>query len=355
MVTFYPSTLDETDHLHPRSLRARRTTSADRGAQEQRDNVRGRMVALAPGAMRLVTAARLRLAGLRRQLRDARPDIVHGHYISDYGFLAATGGIRPLVTTAWGSDLLRDPRESAITNRLVRWTIRESALVTYNADVLGTAAASYGARSEQLLKVVLGVDSIFLDPSLAMPQRARPPVIISHRSLDRTLFNVDLIIGAMPQVLRSVPDARLLIGHTGRLDASLRELAQRLGVQASVDFIGRAPDARSLAGRFANAAVYVAIPDSDGSSVTLLEAMAAGSYPVLSDIPSNREWVAPDGGTLVPSRDAGALASALSEALSDPGRREKAAVRNRGVIQEHGTWDRNMARMDEAYRRLLGR
>ena len=300
-----------------------------------------------------MTAARYRIAGLRSALRDIRPDIVHGHYLSDYGFIAASGGVRPLVTSAWGSDVLRDPHESRITARIVRWVIGQSSLITYNADVLAEACVELGARKDQLLKIVLGADRVFLDAGGSHPASGRRPVIISHRSLDRSLFNIDVIVAAMPEVLRHVPNAVLQIGHTGRLERSLRELATSLGVDSHVEFIGRAADERALAERLAQAAVYVAVPDSDGSSVTLLEAIAAGCYPVLSDIPSNREWVLPDGGAVVPARDPSRLAGAIVAALEDVGERTRVAERNRAVIVEHGTWDGNMARMDGSYRELL--
>src|SRR3989339_430971 len=46
-----------------------------------------------------------------------KPDIVHAHHITSYGFLAAMARLKPLVVTAWGSDLLIAPRES----RMLRW------------------------------------------------------------------------------------------------------------------------------------------------------------------------------------------------------------------------------------------
>jgi glycosyltransferase involved in cell wall biosynthesis len=302
----------------------------------------------------MVTAARFSIAGFRKHLRASRPDIVHGHYLSDYAFIAATGGFRPLVTSAWGSDVLRDPRESPVTKQIVRWVIGRSALITYNADALAEACTRLGARAAQLVKVVMGVDSAFLDATKGNPApSARAPVIISHRSLDRTIFNVDVIISAMPEVVRRVPEARLLIGNSGRLEPDLRALASRLGVGSSVQFIGRAADELELADRLGRAAVYASIPDTDGSSVTLLQAMAAGSFPVVSDIPSNREWIDREGGAVVPLRDAPALATALADALLDAERREVAAERNREVIAREATWDRNMDRMEQAYRQLV--
>src|SRR3989442_2272695 len=70
-----------------------------------------------PGMLRLVTAARLRAAGFYRELTRINPDVVHAHYVSDYGFLAALSGRHPLVVSAWGSDLLIDTGLSVVTRR----------------------------------------------------------------------------------------------------------------------------------------------------------------------------------------------------------------------------------------------
>ena len=98
--------------------------------------------------------------------------------------------------------------------------------------------------------------------------------------------------------------------------------------------------------------MYVSVPSSEGTSVTLLEAMAAGAYPVVSDLSSNREWVSGEGGTVVPVRQVAPLAEALATALLDPGRRSAAANHNWKVIEERGRWEVNMGRMEKAYRDL---
>ncbi len=310
-----------------------------------------------PGLVRLMTATRLAASGFYRELRRINPDVVHAHYVSDYGFLAAVSGRHPLVVTAWGSDLLIDPRLSVITRRLVRWVLSRADLVTYNAEQLGQVATAMGAPSDRLLQIVMGVGPEMLDElaTKAVPPADRQPVILSQRSLERSVYNVDVLIDAMPEVLRRVPAARLVVGSDGALRGRLEELAQRLDVVGAVEFVGTATWPAGLAERLGRASVYVSVPSSDGTSVTLLEAMAAGAYPVVSDLPSNREWVTPDGGTVVPVRDVKSLADAIVSALEDPKRRSSAAVHNREQINQRGRWGVNMKRMESAYRSLAKR
>ncbi len=310
-----------------------------------------------PGMLRLVTAARLEAAGFYRELKRINPDVVHAHYISDYGFLAALAGRHPLVVTAWGSDLLIDPRMSAITRRLVRWVLSRADLVTYNSEQLGQAAQAMGAPPERLLQVVLGVGEEMLDAlrTTTVAPADREPMILSQRSLERSVYNVDVLIKAMPEVLKRVPAARLVLGGEGALQGQLEDLARRLDVAAAIDFAGTATWPGGLAERLGRAAVYVSVPSSEGTSVTLLEAMAAGAFPVVSDLPSNREWVTDEGGAVVPTGEVAPLASAVVTALEDSARRSAAADHNRDVINRRGLWDVNMTRMENAYRGLANK
>jgi glycosyltransferase involved in cell wall biosynthesis len=123
-------------------------------------------------------------------------------------------------------------------------------------------------------------------------------------------------------------------------------------VAHAVSFVGFARGPEELAALLGEAAVYVSVPSSDGTSVTLLEAMTAGAYPIVSDLEANREWIGPEGGSVVPPGKAAPLADAIVDALNDPTRRASAAERNLDLVRQEGSWETNMARMECAYRAL---
>jgi L-malate glycosyltransferase len=308
----------------------------------------------APGLLRLATAARLVRAGFRSVVTKLQPDLLHAHYVSDYGFLAALVGRHPLVVSAWGSDLLLDPRRSAITGAIVRWVLSRSELVTYDARQVAAAARRLGAAPQRMLEVVMGVENDYLQlAALAPPPARRDPLIVSLRSLERTLYNVEVLVRAMPEVLRAQPGARLVIGNDGALRLNLEQIAAELGVSRSVEFVGIVERPKQLAALLGRAAIYVSVPSSDGTSATLLEAMAAGAYPVVSDLLSNAEWIDEAGGDLVPVGSVPELAAAIVRGLNQPDRRERAASRNLALVRQRGLWEANMARVEDAYLSLV--
>jgi len=106
---------------------------------------------------------------------------------------------------------------------------------------------------------------------------------------------------------------------------------------------------------FNEADVYVSSSYSDGTSVSLLEAMACKLPVIVTDLPSNREWVTPGvNGWLVPSGDAQALSVALLEALQDNGKRKVMADANLRLAQEKADWNKNSAVLLKAYEQLRG-
>jgi glycosyltransferase involved in cell wall biosynthesis len=101
-------------------------------------------------------------------------------------------------------------------------------------------------------------------------------------------------------------------------------------------------------------AVYVSTSLSDSTSVSLLEAMAAGTFPVVTDIEANHEWI-DDGenGFLVPVDDPAALADRIHRALADRALRERGRRLNQARIRERASWQDNMDEVCALFERLV--
>jgi glycosyltransferase involved in cell wall biosynthesis len=203
--------------------------------------------------------------------------------------------------------------------------------------------------------VRLGIDALFFDgfERSANLNAAAHPTVISDRALE-PLYNVDIVLRAFARLRRSLPEARLVVAHEGSRRAALEGLSRELGLAESVSFVGRLDPADLLAALHA-AQVYVSVPRSDAFALSTMEAMAAGCFPVVSDLLSVEGMIEHGvNGLRVPAGDVEALADALQRALTDEALRRQAASINRARVEAEGRLEANMLAMERHYYRLAG-
>lgn len=285
---------------------------------------------------------------MARALATFAPDLVEAHFVPNYGFLGALVGRRPLVIHAWGSDLLISAARSAFHARRARYALVRADLVVADARVLGDAALALGARAESLLVMPWGADLARFPRAPLVSQ----PHVVSLRQFE-PLYDLPTLLRALPTVRAAVPGLAVTLAGSGPLEAELRALARSFGLDDVITFVGRLPHAE-LSALVSTAAVYVSTSTSDSTSIALLEAMATGPTPVVSDIPGNREWIDDkQGGRLFAVGDAEGLAQALIATLGDAPFRRAAADLNRARVEKDGDWAKNVATIERRYRTLV--
>ena len=293
-----------------------------------------------PGFLRYPLA----LPALKRALERFAPDLVDAHYVPNYGLLGALSGRRPLSVTAWGSDLLVLGRRGPLQRARARFVLRRADLVLADAANLAGAARALGAAPAKVHMIPWGVDLALFRLSA---ERVRG-LIVSTR-MHEPVYDLETILRAVKPVLERDPCARLVVTGDGSLRAGLERQAAALLPAGRWQFVGcLAPD--ELATLLARAEVYLSASLTDSTSISLLEAMAAGAVPVVSDIEGNREWVAEgDGARLFPCGDAAALTIALERALGDAEWVVAARARNRRVIEARADRELNLSRIEAMF------
>ena len=287
----------------------------------------------------------LAIPSARRALAAFQPDLVNAHFLPNYGWMAAAIGIRPLVLSVLGSDVLTVPAKSPLHAWRTRRVLSRCDLVLSDAEMLTDAVCRFGFPRLRVHTVPWGVElQRFPWPpehlgraapggaAPSPPSPAEPCVVLSTRRLE-AVYAVETLVQAVQRV--SGPDLRVRIAGSGSLEAVLRTQAEPLGVT----FLGWLSQTQ-LTRELLQAQIYVSTSRSDSTSVSLLEAMAAGCFPVVTDIAGNREWVQHGvGGFLFAPGDAGTLADQLQRAAADTELRARAAIHNRRVIESRATWD----------------
>jgi len=223
---------------------------------------------------------------LKRIANNFKPDIVWVHQANSTAFYSviALKGKFPIVLTAWGSDILVAPVKSKLIQLITQYILQSVDYITADAIFLGKKALQLVPNNKFPLKICqLGIDP--LNVSLE-----KENIIYSNRG-HKSLYRIKEVIEGFNRFSASQKeDWRLIVaGHSSETE-ELKSLVKKLELTNQVEFVGFL-SALENAKWYGRSKVFVSIPESDGTAVSLLEAMYYGCIPVVSDLPANHEWI----------------------------------------------------------------
>ncbi len=261
----------------------------------------------------------------RRAIRDTAPDVVHVHWIIPQGLMALLSARRlPWLVTTLGGDLYA--LTSGPARFLKRQVLRRASAVTVMNEEMRRVVVGLGVPEDKVRVLPMGVELNRISRPEQPAERVRGRIVFVGRLVEKK--GVEILLDALRQLS---PDLEwsLDVAGDGPLRSALEERARPLGGRVVFHGQQTATQLGGLLGR-AEVAVFPSVRarsgDQDGLPVALLEAMAAGTPIVASDLPGLSDAVtgptgdgqtAPPAGLLAEPGDAGALAGALTRLLTD--------------------------------------
>ena len=282
----------------------------------------------------------------KKLLGQIAPDVVTAHYASSGGLVAWLSGFRPYVVTIHGGDLL-DRYRRLVGRFVLRRVLGNAAAVNPVCGHVTDIIESLGVSAERIVPLPFGIELDRFPYSPGDKPLSSGLKVICTRSLNKTLYDIPTVIRGVAEARRLGLDATLTLPAAGKFQGELERLADELGMVEAISF-GGGYELSNLPQILSQHAVYISASLFDGASLSLMEAMAAGVFPVVSDIPANREWLE-DGKTalLFPTGDWQCLGRQLASLPQRKDRVREALDVNRDVAGARADRSKNMQRFME--------
>lgn len=289
----------------------------------------------------------------RRIIRKINPDLIHAGPIQTCAFIAILSGFRPVLTISWGFDLMDDVHHNAWWEWVTHYTLKRSTFFTSDANVTRDKAVKYGMDPEKTIVFPWGVDLEHFTPSTAVHQTPTF-TIFCNRSWE-TRYGVDVLARAFVKVAQQNENVDLILLGGGSQGGTIRQILQSGGVLERVTFGGQISQT-DLPRWYHMADLYVSPSHVDGSSVSLMEALACGLPCLVSDIPANKEWVIEDeNGWLFRDSDANHLAEKILTAIAQREKLPAIGRASRRSAEMRADWKKNAETLMNVYRSLGGK
>jgi len=317
-------------------------------------------------------------ARIEEVARDIRPDIIHAHSPVLNALPAIKAARRlgiPVVyeIRAFWEDAAVDhgsTREGSLRYRATRAletrAIRLADHVFTICEGLRADIVARGIPAAKLTVIPNAVDvaSFHLssppDPQLQEKWGLTGKTVIGFIGSFYAYEGLDLLLDALPELIRQRPDVRLLLVGGGPQEQNLREQAERLGLGEHVIFTGRVPH-REVSRYYdlINILAYPRHPMRLTELVTPLkplEAMAQGQLFVASDVGGHKELIEHgQTGILFKAGDRDALARVLLGLLNDRQRWPELKANGRHFVEAVRNWRNSVANYRAPYSLLTGK
>jgi len=293
------------------------------------------------------------LPSLQDVIRRVKPDLIHAGPIQRSAYLVALAGFHPLVSMSWGYDLIHDASQNRDWEEATRFTLDHSAVMVGDCDTIRGLAISYGMANDRIVTFPWGIDLDQFTPDNNMTTADhRTLTLLSTRGWE-PIYGVDVIARAFVRATSASPDLRLKMLGGGSQKELLLQIFEEGSVSEKVHFPGQISQ-NELPSLYHSADLYISASHSDGTSISLLEALACGRPAIVSDIPGNREWVAPGvQGWLFPDGDDEALAQAILGAVEQRERLPEMGLKARYLAETRADWSVNFQNLLHAYQLAL--
>lgn len=249
----------------------------------------------------------------------------------------------PVRRTRWSTRL-----KLGVRNAIASVQQRQARALVITCPAAVERIRSRGAQKTRVHVIGHGIDSEGYAARERLPQE---PSILFLANLEyrKGIFT---LLEAFDRVAAAVPECSLQIWGHGAEAAAVDRRIEQSPFKDRIHRKGRAPRER-VSEIMRSHSVYCMPSHGEPFGMTLLEAMASGVPVVTTDCGGPPHILHEEGGRVVPMRDAGRLADALVEIVSNIDLQRSMGISNRRRIEEEFDWSRSLDRMESVYERVL--
>ena len=290
-------------------------------------------------------------------IADVRPDIVHAGPIQRVALLPALVNFHPLLSMSWGFDMLEDAQRDPIWRKATRFVLQNSDWFTADCQTTRRRAEDFGFPAERMTIFPWGVDQQVFQPKDRDFARRQigyeEDVLIVHTRSWEPRYGVDVALKGFWQAWQKQPNLRMFMLGGGSQENLIKQFVREKGLEDRIQFCGYKEN-EILAQYYRAADVYLSASHIDGSSVALMEAMACACPPLVSNIPSNLEWVKEGkNGWVFKDGDADSLTERIIEIACNRGEAPVLGAAALKKAQRDANWPENFDKLLETYQKIV--
>ena len=289
---------------------------------------------------------------LNKIIKHFKPDILHAHYATSYGFIGAITGFHPFALSVWGTDVFDFPKRSRFHTRIFQYNLKKADAIFSTSEIMRDEVKRYTGK--EVIVTPFGVDTSKFSPPTVHAKNENCIHVGTIKPIE-DIYGIIQIIDAAEILTKKYPSLLFKFWLIGPGDTDrYRKIIEEKGMNSIFELTGRIPfdqihDYHKKLDIFLNVSI---VDESFG--VAAVEAMACERPVIVTDAPGLKE-VTGNGecGIIIPKGDAESLAQNIKKLADDRSLREELGKKGKKRVMEKYDWNNNLELMIVEYKKLM--
>lgn len=234
-------------------------------------------------------------ARLSAVIADFKPNIVHVGPLTHPGIDVARAWEGPIIAASWGFDLLQDVNKDSNLESAAQVVLERANLLFVDNDASARRARELGMDAAQIAQFPWGLDDPWFEVRENPPLSSASKITVLCTRRHEELYRVGDVVTSFIEAATRQKNMRLKLIGSGTLTPQLKAQASESAARDRIEFVGEVENAL-LPDFYRDADIYITASEVDGTSVSLLEAMASGAIAVASHNQGNAQWISEETG-----------------------------------------------------------
>jgi len=288
----------------------------------------------------------------QKVINNIHPDLIHAGPIQTVSILPAMLNYHPLVSMSWGFDMLQDVDRNVFWHWVTQYVLTRTDWMFCDCQTVKEKAIRMGFQADRVIVFPWGVDLDLFKPNKDIRDPDKALTLLSTRSWEPR-YGIDVALKGFAGAVKQNAGLKLIMLSGGSQTEWVHAFIRNNHLEKNVELRGQINN-DELNVIYHETDIYLSASHVDGSSVALMEALACGIPALVSNIPSNQEWVQ-DGeqGWVFQDGNPADLTRKILEISTCQGELKKMSQNARSKAEDKADWNKNKQIMLSAYHNIL--
>lgn len=245
---------------------------------------------------------------VKKIVRDIKPDIINAHYATSYGMVASLCKFK-FILSVWGSDVYNFPKKSIFHKLYFKYIVKKAKYIFSTSNAMAEELKKY--TSKKIYITPFGVKMDLFNSNKKDNRYKNHFTIGTVKSLEEK-YGIRYIIEAAGILKKEIPNLKVIIAGSGKLENELKNLSKEKGIEANFLGLISQEEAASLWANL-DVAIISSIEDSESFGVSVIEAQASSLPVIITNVPGLLETTSPDSRMVVEKKNALQIVNCIKE------------------------------------------